>query len=271
MRKRMAASRPATRAAARPRARRGHEERGRARSGARRPRRSPRCASDTLGTSFARVRAAEAGAPTLALVGHIDEIGVAITHVERRTGCSRSRTLGGISPEALHGQRVELLTRDGRLPAAIARKRLCPSSARSRPPRAGRPAHRHRRDEPRRGARARPRRRRRRLASGRRSSSRTAASLSKALDNRLGAYVALEAARRVAEAGGARSTWSRSRRSQEEIGLARRAHRRLRARPAGRDRRRRHAARPTFPDGDAAAAGPHRAGLRRDDRARADR
>ena len=37
--------------------------------------------SDTLGTSFARVRAAE-GAPTLALVGHIDEIGVTITNVE---------------------------------------------------------------------------------------------------------------------------------------------------------------------------------------------
>jgi len=36
--------------------------------------------SDTLGTSFARVRAAK-GAPTLAIVGHIDEIGIAITNI----------------------------------------------------------------------------------------------------------------------------------------------------------------------------------------------
>ena len=37
--------------------------------------------SDTLGSSFARVRAGD-GAPTLALVGHIDEIGIAITNIE---------------------------------------------------------------------------------------------------------------------------------------------------------------------------------------------
>ena len=37
--------------------------------------------SDTLGSSFARVRAGE-GAITLALVGHIDEIGVAVTNIE---------------------------------------------------------------------------------------------------------------------------------------------------------------------------------------------
>ena len=37
--------------------------------------------SDTLGSSFARVRAAD-GAPTLAIVGHIDEIGVAVTNIE---------------------------------------------------------------------------------------------------------------------------------------------------------------------------------------------
>src|SRR5215210_5533012 len=37
--------------------------------------------SDTLGSSYARVRAGE-DAPTLAIVGHIDEIGVAITSVD---------------------------------------------------------------------------------------------------------------------------------------------------------------------------------------------
>lgn len=37
--------------------------------------------SDTMGSSFARVRAGE-GARTLALVGHIDEIGIAVTNIE---------------------------------------------------------------------------------------------------------------------------------------------------------------------------------------------
>src|SRR5436309_10150856 len=37
--------------------------------------------SDTMGSSFARVRAGD-GAPTLALMGHIDEIGIAVTNIE---------------------------------------------------------------------------------------------------------------------------------------------------------------------------------------------
>ena len=60
--------------------------------------------SDTLGSSFARVRAGD-GAPTLALVGHIDEIGVAITNIEE-SGLLSFTTIGGISPEMLIGQRV---------------------------------------------------------------------------------------------------------------------------------------------------------------------
>jgi len=50
--------------------------------------------SDTLGSSFARVRAAD-GAPTLAIVGHIDEIGVAITNIEEN-GLLSFTTIGGI-------------------------------------------------------------------------------------------------------------------------------------------------------------------------------
>jgi putative aminopeptidase FrvX len=173
--------------------------------------------SDTLGTSFARVRAAEVGAPTLAVVGHIDEIGVVITNVEPN-GLLSFITLGGISPEALHGQRVELLTEGGRLPAAIARKRLYPDQLRDR----GRLelADLH-------------------LDIG--ASSREEAEslvrigdagvwvgppvalpgnrlLSKALDNRLGAYIALEAARRVAEAGTAQVDVVAVAAVQEEIG-----------------------------------------------------
>ena len=65
--------------------------------------------SDTLGTSFARVRSAATDAPTLALVGHIDEIGVAVTNIEEN-GLLSFTTLGGISPETLIGQRIEFLT-----------------------------------------------------------------------------------------------------------------------------------------------------------------
>ena len=68
--------------------------------------------SDTLGTSFARVRAGD-GAPTLAFVGHIDEVGVTVTNIEEN-GLLSFTTLGGISPETLSGQRIEFLTRGGR-------------------------------------------------------------------------------------------------------------------------------------------------------------
>src|SRR3954469_5964293 len=60
--------------------------------------------SDTLGTSFARVAAGEQ-APTLALVGHIDEIGVAITHIGD-DGLLAFGVLGGFDPEQMLGQRV---------------------------------------------------------------------------------------------------------------------------------------------------------------------
>src|SRR4051794_30351667 len=87
--------------------------------------------SDTLGSSFARVRAAE-GAITLALVGHIDEIGVAVTNIEE-TGLLSFTTVGGISPEMLIGQRIELLTQRGSVPGAISRKRIPPEQIRDRP------------------------------------------------------------------------------------------------------------------------------------------
>jgi len=86
--------------------------------------------SDTLGTSYARVSAGE-GAPTLAIVGHIDEIGIAITNIESN-GMLSFTTVGGIGPETLHGQRFALLTANGRIPAALVRKRLYPEQMRDR-------------------------------------------------------------------------------------------------------------------------------------------
>jgi putative aminopeptidase FrvX len=155
--------------------------------------------SDTLGSSFARVGAGE-GAPTLAVVGHIDEIGVAITNIEDN-GLLSFTTIGGISPETLHGQRLQLLTRNGPIPGVLSRKRFYPEQLRDRGRLELADVH---------------------IDVG--ATSRDDAEqlvrvgdagvwvgpplelphdrlLSKALDNRLGAYIALEAARRVATEG----------------------------------------------------------------------
>ncbi|HEU5362762.1 MAG TPA: M20/M25/M40 family metallo-hydrolase [Gaiellaceae bacterium] len=155
--------------------------------------------SDTLGNSFARVRADE-GAPTLIVVGHIDEIGVAITNIEEN-GLLSYTTIGGFAPETMHGQRFELLTRDGRIPAVVGRKRVYPDQVRDRARLEHADLHldigAKNREEAERlvrvgdagvwaGAPVE-------LPNGRLAS--------KSLDNRLGAYVALESARRVAESG----------------------------------------------------------------------
>ena len=155
--------------------------------------------SDTLGTSYARVRGAD-GAPTLAIVGHIDEIGIAITNIEAN-GLLSFVTVGGIGPETLHGQRFELLTARGRIPAALARKRLYPEQMRDR----GRLEHTDlhldigasSREEAEQLVRVGDAG----VWSGEPAELPNGRLLSKALDNRLGAYIALEAARRIGEAG----------------------------------------------------------------------
>jgi endoglucanase len=77
--------------------------------------------SDALGSSVARVKGAGDG-PSLALVGHIDEIGLAVTHIDDK-GFLYFRGVGGWLPEVLLAQRVEVVTREGRLPGAIGKKR----------------------------------------------------------------------------------------------------------------------------------------------------
>jgi putative aminopeptidase FrvX len=77
--------------------------------------------TDSLGSSIARV-VGTAGGPSLALVGHIDEIGLAITHIDDK-GFLSFRGLGGWLPEVLLAQRVEVLTRDRRIPGVIGKKR----------------------------------------------------------------------------------------------------------------------------------------------------
>jgi putative aminopeptidase FrvX len=172
--------------------------------------------SDTLGTTYARVRAGE-GAPTLAVVGHIDEIGIAITNIEEN-GLLSFITIGGIGSETLHGQRFELLTAKGRVPAAVARKRIYPEQMRD----IGRlelsDLHLDIGASSREEAEQLVRVGDAGVWGGVPTDLPNGRLLSKGLDNRLGAYVALEAARRVAESGDAKIDVVAVAAVQEEIG-----------------------------------------------------
>ena len=74
--------------------------------------------SDGLGSSIARLGEAE---PLLAVVGHIDEIGLVITHIDEK-GFLWFSPIGGWDPQILVGQRVEVRTRDGLVPGVVGRK-----------------------------------------------------------------------------------------------------------------------------------------------------
>ncbi len=174
--------------------------------------------SDTLGSSFARVRAGESGAPTLAIVGHIDEIGIAVTDIDDN-GLLAFTLLGGIAAETLHGQRFELLTRNGRVPGAVSRKRVQPEQVRDRPRLELADLHLDIGAKSREEAEGLVRVGDPGVWSGPPVDLPNNRLLSKALDNRLGSYVALEAARRVAEARDAQVDVVAVAAVQEEIGL----------------------------------------------------
>src|SRR5688500_10537506 len=76
--------------------------------------------TDRIGSSIARVAGAEE-APLVAIVGHIDEIGLAITHIDEK-GFLWFTPIGGWDPQILVGQRVTVQTRDGAVPGVIGRK-----------------------------------------------------------------------------------------------------------------------------------------------------
>ena len=139
---------------------------------------------DALGSSVARVDGT-GGGPTLAVLGHIDEIGLMVTHVDE-SGFLSFLTVGGWRAEVLLGQRVELLTRIG---ASSRDEALKLAEIGDVAVIAGEPVE---------------------LAGGRFAS--------RSLDNRLGAYVALEAARLVAERGGAAGAVAAVAAVQEEVG-----------------------------------------------------
>jgi endoglucanase len=76
--------------------------------------------TDRIGSSIARV-AGERETPLVAIVGHIDEIGLAITHVDEK-GFLWFTPIGGWDPQILVGQRVTIDTRDGAVPGVVGRK-----------------------------------------------------------------------------------------------------------------------------------------------------
>jgi endoglucanase len=157
---------------------------------------------DQVGSSYARVAGTGDG-PTLAVVGHIDEIGLHITHVEDG-GHLRFGQVGGWDPVVLVGQRVTVSTRDGAVAGVIARK---PIHLLKDDDRKKAPEHKELHidigakdaDEARSLVRigdvavidVEPRLLRHDRV------------ISRSLDNRVGCYVAAEAARLVAERGGA--------------------------------------------------------------------
>jgi putative aminopeptidase FrvX len=75
---------------------------------------------DHVGSSLARVPGT-AGGPTLAIVGHIDEIGLIVSHIDDE-GYLRFAQVGGWDPTVLVGQRVRVQTRDGSLVGVVGRK-----------------------------------------------------------------------------------------------------------------------------------------------------
>jgi endoglucanase len=172
--------------------------------------------ADGLGSSIARIGNDE---PLLAVVGHIDEIGLVITHIDEK-GYLYFTSIGGWDPQILVGQRVEVLARDGTVSGGVGRKPLhlldgdqrkkvvelkglhidigaadrdeAATLVRIGDPMviAAEPVH---------------------LAGGR--------LMSRAMDNRLGAYVALEALRRCHERGALSGSFAAVAAVQEEVGL----------------------------------------------------
>ncbi len=173
--------------------------------------------SNVLGSSWVRVPGTAEG-PSLAVVGHIDEISAVVTHLGD-DGIAAIRPVGGFNPAVMVGQRVDVLTRNGPLPGVVvARVQKRRGRGEDRKAieyedlfldvgaadgdelralvRPGDAAVWH-------GAPV--------ALAGNRVASRS-------FDNRIGCYVALEAARRLAEQGGAPGDFIAVAAVQEEVG-----------------------------------------------------
>ncbi len=175
--------------------------------------------SDVVGTPLALVEPKhgyEHSARRLLVMGHIDEIGLMVTHIDD-DGYLWFGEVGGWDPQILIGQRVVIDTREGPVRGVVGRK----------------PIHLLREEE----RKKVPETRELHIDIGARDGKQAAEPVrvgdtavidaqpmqlpngrlvSRALDNRLGSYVALEAARQVAQAGGAQWELAAVAAAQEE-------------------------------------------------------
>ena len=76
---------------------------------------------DRMGNSFATLN--PGGSPRVMLSGHIDEIGLMVTHVDEQ-GLLRFTGVGGWDPQVLVGQRVRMQTRDGEVMGVVGKKAI---------------------------------------------------------------------------------------------------------------------------------------------------
>ena len=172
--------------------------------------------SDALGSSWVRVPGT-GGGPSLALVGHIDEIGMVVTHLGD-DGLAALRPIGGFDPHVMLGQRVHVLARGGAAPGVVGARFQKRKRGEDRKPldyddlfldvgakdgdelrglvRPGDVLVWHGAPVALRGERF----------------------ASRSFDNRIGCYVALEAARRIGEQGGAPGEVIAVAAVQEEVG-----------------------------------------------------
>ncbi len=76
---------------------------------------------DVHGSSFATVN--PGGSPRVMLAGHIDEIGLQATHIDEH-GYVYVDEIGGWDPQVLVGQRVTILSKNGDIPGVIGKKAI---------------------------------------------------------------------------------------------------------------------------------------------------
>jgi len=171
---------------------------------------------DVLGSSWVRVPGTADG-PLLAVVGHIDEIALLVSHVSEK-GFLHVVQSGGWDAQVLVSQRVEILTRDGVLPGVI--------GVRKQKTRRGEDPKPYEFSDLFVDIGARDRDEAKQLVRPGDAAIITGAPLelrngrvaSRSLDNRLGCFVALEVARRVAERGGSPGDVIAAAAVQEEVG-----------------------------------------------------
>jgi len=171
---------------------------------------------DVMGSSVARVRGT-GGGPSLAVIGHIDEIALVVTHIGDDGGLA-VRNLGGWDPQVLLAQRVEILTRDRRISGIVVSKHVRRRQGEDRKPIEIRDLYidigAADAEEARRMVRVGDAA----VIAGEPVELPNGRVASRSLDNRLGSYVALEVARRIAEAGGAPGDVVALAVTQEEVG-----------------------------------------------------